>query len=277
MGFARLNAGRLSLILDGAPPPSGAASVNGHASTLSFELTSGRRPLIVNCGSGRSFGTEWRRAGRATQSHSTLCIEGYSSTRLAAPTRILGTVLDQLEAPPSDVYCETSNLDDGKRVELSQNGYQLTHGLTHARILDLADDGRGLVGEDLITTLKEDDEPRFAKALDRSGLRGIPFTVRFHLHPDVDAVLDLGGAAVSLALKSGEIWVFRHDGSAELSIEPSVYLENGRLKPRASKQMVLSGRAMAYATRVRWSLAKAQDTPDVVRDLAPVERPVLDE
>jgi len=255
MGFARLNAGRLSLILDGAPPPSGAASVNGHASTLSFELTSGRRPLIVNCGSGRSFGTEWRRAGRATQSHSTLCIEGYSSTRLAAPTRILGTVLDQLEAPPSDVYCETSNLDDGKRVELSQNGYQLTHGLTHARILDLADDGRGLVGEDLITTLKEDDEPRFAKALDRSGLRGIPFTVRFHLHPDVDAVLDLGGAAVSLALKSGEIWVFRHDGSAELSIEPSVYLENGTdgfIWPRdglCDPRALVFGQGAGYAGR----------------------------
>ena len=54
-----------------------------------------------------------------------------------------------------------------------------------------------------------------------------------------------------MALKSGEIWVFRHDGSGELSLEPSVYLENGRLKPRPSKQVVLSGRAMAYATRVR--------------------------
>ena len=97
------------------------------------------------------------------------------------------------------------------------------------------------VGEDLITTLKDDDENRFAKALGRSGLQGIP-SVRFHLHPDVDAVADLGGAAVSMALKSGEIWVFRHDGSGELSLEPSVYLENGRLKPRPSKQVVLSGR-----------------------------------
>ena len=271
MGYARLNAGRLSLIIDASSPPSGAASTNGHASTLAFELTSGRRSLIVNCGSGRSFGTEWRRAGRATPSHSTLCIEGYSSTRLAAPTRIRGTVLDVLESPPSDIFCKVGDLDDGKRVELSHNGYQLTHGLTHARILDLANDGRGIVGEDLITTLSDDDEGRFAKALDRSGLRGIPFTVRFHLHPDVDAVVDLGGAAVSMALKSGEIWVFRHDGSAELSLEPSVYLENGRLKPRASKQVVLSSRALAYATRVRWSLSKAQDTPDVVRDLTPPE------
>ena len=70
-----------------------------------------------------------------------------------------------------------------------------------------------------------------------------------------------------MALKSGEIWVFRYDGAAKLSLEPSVYLEKNRLKPRASKQVVLSGAAIDYATRIRWSLAKAQDTPIGVRDL----------
>jgi hypothetical protein len=33
--------------------------------------------------------------------------------------------------------------------------------------------------------------------------------------------------------------------------------------------MVLSGRAMDYATRTRWSLAKAQETPISIRDVAP--------
>jgi hypothetical protein len=72
---------------------------------------------------------------------------------------------------------------------------------------------------------------------------------------------------VSLALKSGELWLFRHEGNAEMTLEPSVFLEKGRLRPRATKQIVLSGRAMDYATRIRWSLAKAQDTPISIRDL----------
>jgi restriction endonuclease Mrr len=50
-------------------------------------------------------------------------------------------------------------------------------------------------------------------------------------------------------------------------LDPSVYLEYGRLKPRATKQIVLSGRAIEYATRIRWSLSKAQDTAIAVRDL----------
>ncbi|MFP4237735.1 MAG: heparinase II/III family protein, partial [Rhodosalinus sp.] len=74
--------------------------------------------------------------------------------------------------------------------------------------------------------------------------------------------------AVSVALRSGEIWVFRHDGRVRMTLEPSVYLERGRLRPRETKQIVLSGRALEYGTRVRWSLAKAQDTALAVRDFA---------
>ncbi len=82
MGFSRLTGGRSTLVMDGAVPPTGRASENAHASTLAFELTSGRRPLIVNCGTGAQFGEEWRKAGRATPSHSTLGLKGISSSRL---------------------------------------------------------------------------------------------------------------------------------------------------------------------------------------------------
>ena len=80
--------------------------------------------------------------------------------------------------------------------------------------------------------------------------------------------LDMGGKAISIALKSGEIWVLRHESLCDMAIKPSVYLENGRLRPRAAQQVVLTGRAMSYATQIRWSLAKAQDTPNALRDYA---------
>lgn len=266
MGFARLSAGRTSVIIDASPPPSGASSYNAHASTLAMELTSGRRPLIVNCGSGESFGVDWRRAGRATPSHSTLCIEGYSSARLADPLR--GTHYEALVDGPTHVPIEISEIADGLRFQGGHDGYVRAFGLTHARTLELAFDGRGLVGEDMLLAMDDAAKRQFDKAMDSVALAGIGFDIRLHLHPDVDAAVDLGGAAVSMALKSGEIWVFRHDGTYDLALEPSVYLEKGRLKPRASRQIVLSGRAMDYATRVRWSLSKAHDTAVAVRDLA---------
>ena len=269
MGFARMAAGRTSIIMDASPPPTGAASGQAHASTLAFELTSGRRPVIVNCGSGASFGDEWRRAGRATPSHATLGIDGYSSARLG-PRQSLGRGQTELLADaPVKVPFEATDLGDAHRIEAAHDGWQLTHGLTHARSLDLSQDGRALAGEDLLTTLSDGDKTRFDRAMDATSLQGIGFSIRFHLHPDIEASVDLGGAAVSLALKSGEVWIFRADGTAQMRLERSVYLESGRLAPRAAQQVVLSGRAMAYATRVRWSLAKAQDTPNSLRDLAP--------
>jgi len=117
------------------------------------------------------------------------------------------------------------------------------------------------------------DRKRVQNLLARSP-EGVGHSVRFHLHPDVDAALDLGGTAVSLALKSGEIWVFRHDGAGKLSLEPSVYLEKGRLQPRATKQIVLSGLMAGVESRIGWTLAKAQGTPLGLRELDRAEVPV---
>ena len=267
MGFARLHGGRSSLIIDAATPPANDASYSGHASTLAFELTSGRRALIVNCGSGASFGPDWRRAGRATPSHSTLGIEGYSSSRLGGLQVVGGHEREMLADVPRDVRVQYLQEEGSQGIVVGHNGYVGTHGLTHIRQVELSNDGRGLVGEDTLAAIEKTDEQQFDRALDRSKLQGIPFQIRFHLHPDVNAQVDMGGAAVSLAMKSGEIWVFRQDGSANMTLDLSVYLEKGRLKPRATKQIVLSGITTEYATRIRWTLAKAQDTPTAVRDL----------
>lgn len=258
MGFARLAAGRTTVLMDAAPPPTGAASARAHAATLAFELTSGRRPVIINCGAGDPFGPEWRRAGRATASQSALGIDAFSSSRLGED--------DLLTEVPAHVPHELTSTVTSLRAGAAHDGWQRTHGLTHARTLDLTLDGRALTGEELLIALSDRDKAAFDAA---SGGMGVGWSVRFHLHPEAEPSLDMGGKAVSIALKSGEVWVFRQDGAAAMMLAPSVQLEQGRPAPRATQQVVLSGRAMDYATRVRWSLAKAQDTPNALRDLAP--------
>ena len=150
MGYARLSAARTTVIVDASVPPKGAASYNAHASTLAFELTSGRRPLIVNCGSGESFGLDWRRAGRATPSHSTLCLDGYSSARLTEPLK--GTAHEALVDAPQDVPHEFEEAFEGTRFMVGHDGYTKVFGLTHARTFELRFDGRELAGEDILLT-----------------------------------------------------------------------------------------------------------------------------
>lgn len=273
MGFARMTAGRTSLIIDADAPPNGLSSYNAHASTLAFEMTSGRRPVVVNCGSGVSFGAEWRRAGRATASHSTLSLDGYSSSRLGKAGHIRGVERELLVDIANQVRVQQTTGQEGPSLQTGHNGYQRTHGLTHIRQIDLGFDGRRVAGEDTLATLTDEDRRQFDRMMDRTKLNGIPYAVRFHLHPDVEAQVDMGGAAVSIVLKSGEVWVFRHDGVGDLGLEASVYLETGRLRPRASQQITLTGKALENATRLRWSLAKAQDTPGAIRDYERTELP----
>jgi uncharacterized heparinase superfamily protein len=268
MGFVRISHGRTSIILDAAPPPLGPASANAHASTLAMEITSGRRPLIVNCGSGRSFGQTWRRAGRATASHSTLALEGYSSARLAPAGSEMGRARELLADGPRRVTVTREGDDGTTGVSATHDGYLKSHGIIHARSLRLSLDGRGVTGEDAIVVPDAEAGRVFDRARKATRGLGLGFAIRFHIHPDVHAALDLGGNAVSLELRSGELWLFRHDGQAVLSLEPSVFLEKGRLAPRASRQIVLSGRAIDQSTRVGWTISKAQDTPTNIRDFA---------
>ncbi len=257
MGFVRLTGGRTSIIVDAAPPPQGSALA--HAALGAFELTSGRRPLVVSVGSGAAFGAMWQTAGRTTAAHSTLGVEDVSSSRLGPKGQ-----------GPFVTRADTTTLrlfpgDSGAGVHLAHDGWAKSHGILHVRDLMLTKGGRLLTGTDKLTPAPALDKRGTARATTRKG--GMPFAIRFHLHPDVDARLDMGGAAVSLTLKSGEIWVFRHDGSAKLTLDPTVYLEKTRMRPRDSLQIVLSGTARGLDTQLGWTLAKAQDTPLAIRDL----------
>ena len=261
MGFARLSGGRTTVIVDAASPPGDGAGRHAHASTNAFELTSGRRPVIVCCGSGAPFGPDWRLAGRATASHSTLEVEGYSSSRLGPDPE--GEMSERAEVSTVRVLPG----ENGAGLHLAHSGWTKTHGLSHVRDLMLTNDGRHLTGIDKLSAISTAEKRRFEKLMIDGRLKGVRFAVRFHIHPDVEARLDMGGAAVSLALRSGEIWVFRQNGADLMSLEPSIYLEKARLRPRQTLQIVLGVRAMDFETEVGWTLAKAQDTPLAIRDL----------
>ncbi|WP_424987243.1 heparinase II/III family protein [Microbulbifer sp. S227A] len=265
IGYARLSAGRTSVIVDAAPPPSGAAAITAHASTLAFELTSGRRPVIVNGGSGLAFGDPWRRAGRATPSHSTLGLSGYSSARLATGAGETGQ--DALIEGPRHVPVEMAERPDGFLFQGGHDGYVAQFGLTHARRLDLSFDGRQLTGEDRLLAIAPGHREQFDTALRMAPAPGIGFDIRLHLHPEVGARLDAAASVVLLTLRSGETWEFHSGDALHLSLQPGVYFDSTQLRPVETRQILLSGHVTRPDTRIRWTLSKARDTAIAIRDL----------
>jgi len=257
MGYARIGGRRVSLIVDAAPPMLGEGSYTAHASTLAFELVSGRQPVVVSCGSGRGFGAAWRRAGRATASHSTLSLMGYASARLARGAERHEPERQDFVTGPTTVDVQEAQMKTAEGIALSHDGWRKTHGLVHLRSLQLDRDGSLLRGEDGLAAMSERDRLTLDRVLARLPAdTGLRYGVRFHLHPDAMAEIDMGGTAVSIQLPNRETWVFRYGGEAKLTLEPSVYLDGSRVKPRATKQIVLTGSLTGYGSAVSWTLAR---------------------
>lgn len=227
-GFNRLQAGRTVLVVDcGAPPPSG-LDRTAHAGTLSMELSVGRDRVIVNCGAFPAGPPEWYDAARSTAAHSTLVIGDVNSSELKP---------DGLGRRPGTVEVQRQEAAGAHWLDVSHDGWRRNFNAVHRRRLYVAESGEDIRGEDLI----ESPEPQ-------------PFTLRFHLHPDVQANLQQDGGAVLLRLRSGTFWRLRADG-ARLNLEETIYL--GSAEPRRGEQIVLTGFADG-PQQVKWALSKVE-------------------
>ncbi|MDO5642032.1 MAG: heparinase II/III family protein, partial [Paracoccus sp. (in: a-proteobacteria)] len=129
-----------------------------------------------------------------------------------------------------------------------------THGLTHLRELFLSPAGDVFAGEDTLAALDIDGQGRLAQAL-ANAPGGIGFDIRFHLHPEIEPVID--GDTVRLHLPGQEEWYFSHDLIAALRLEPSAWLEAGQAQPLPSTQIVLSHHLDGEAVQVGWTFMQA--------------------
>jgi len=230
-GFQRLAAGKSVAIVDCGPPESGPIPPQAHAGGLSFEFSTGRDRLVVNCGSGVGRDPAWQSAMRVTAAHSALVVEDTNSMELPGPGRW------RLRAPPIVVE---RNQDEEGNVWLvaASDGYLPRFGVQHKRRLYLAANGEDLRGEDSLVANRADGPER-------------RFRIRFHLHPEVHANLVQDGSQALLKLPSGQGWRFRAVG-AVLSLEESVYL--GRPDAvRRGEQLVLSAAAAGAGATVKWA------------------------
>ena len=225
-GFQRMQAGRSLLIVDcGAPPPPGVDRF-AHAGTLSMEMSVGRERLIVNCGAFPAGPPEWRDATRSTAAHSTLVMNDLNSSELKP---------EGLGRRPTEVKAQRQEANGAHWLEAEHDGWRRPLGAVHRRRLYMAESGDDIRGEDVV----EAPQPQ-------------AFTIRFHLHPDVQANVQQDGEAALLRLRSGGGWRLRADGG-RLSLEESVYL--GGPEPRRSEQVVLSV-GIDGPQQIKWAISK---------------------
>jgi uncharacterized heparinase superfamily protein len=239
-GYQRMSALGTILVLDAAPPPPQKMVEQGSASTLAFELSDGAQRLVVNCGGPGSLPSDLPEALiqglRSTAAHSTLVLSDTNSTNIL-PDGSLGKGVE-------DVTIDRSEDNDASRLESSHDGYVRAFGLVHKRSLMLGNDGKELRGADQLM------------AKGRKKIReGVPYAVRFHLAPGVEATITADGMGAILRSKGAPPWNFRCRGG-NLTSEESLWID-GRSQPHRTNQLVIVGEVSALGGEIGWQFRRA--------------------
>lgn len=224
-GYERIIQGRSSLIMDTGVPLQSDYSDRAHAGPLSFEYSYGRDRVFVNCGTSEVAG-KWRCVLRSTLAHSTMIIDNRSSCQFDE---------EGLLTSRPTVRAQRHEDDSVAVLQAQHDGYMPRFGLSYRRSVCLQAQGETLRGEERLT-----------------GRSGVPFAVRFHLHPDIRASLEDG--KVVMRSKSGIWWHFSA-GEADVSLEESIYVSTDE-NPVSSQQIVIAGQSENSPTIVEWELRR---------------------
>ncbi len=240
VGYQRLEAEGTVLVVDAGAPPPRAFSAAAHAGCLSFELSSGVRKIVINCGTPEGGRASAREAARSTAAHSTLVVDDTSSCRFAGGGALGRWLGEQVLAGPTKVTAERGERDGMASLALSHDGYAARFGTIHHRTLTLSATGDRLEGHD-----------RLVDAV-RRPTGALPYALRFHIHPGFKARATPDGSAVRLDTPDGESWLFESD--AEAFVEPSI-LFAAPGGPRPTVQIKVPADAATRA-EIHWSLRR---------------------
>lgn len=249
-GYQRLEARSLQVIADAAAPATGPWSVAACGQPLAIEVLAGGKRLIV--GSGWSPDAAGPQALRLVDAASTATVgEGSCGAPIAGfPARALGP---RLRGGYEVTDVRRHEAPGALWLEMGHDGWTRRFGLRHERRLYLDVEADELRGEDRLTPLRASGTAE--------GRRFIPFVVRFHLHPQVSALIARDRKSVLLKAEGEESgWWLRND-ALDVALEPSVHHQDG--VTRHGQQIVLRGQARLDAgAKVRWKLSAAAPRPN---------------
>jgi uncharacterized heparinase superfamily protein len=228
-GFHKLSANKTTILMDTGAPPTESANKWGHAGSLSFEMTSGKDRIIVNCGSAEGATKAWKHALRSTAAHSTIIVNDSNSTKI----NLDGGYLQS----PGQVTSSRREIDGSSIIEASYDGYLSSFDLIHRRLLMLAPDGEEIHGEDNII-----------------GSGDKRYTMRFHLHPNIQATILPSKNSVLLKPRKGQGWRFECL-DRKLALEESVYFTEDNIR-RRTLQITIFGQVTDGGVCIKWRFSK---------------------
>ena len=234
-GYGRLEAGTSAIIIDAQAPQQ--VDSDTYYSTLAFEMSHGSQRYVVNCGAFIGNDMAWSKVVKTTAAHSTLCIDDRNSCQFNADLISEGGALSGAYQPA--VERRIAEREGYHFFEGLYNGYAPYTGLLHSRQLLINHNGTRFSGADHLTV-----------AEGRKNLRSHDVTLRFHLHPAVQARRLMNGMITLKPAESEEEWTFHSSAGQAVELEESIYLGAGG-NPQATSQIVIYA---PYDPQEKWTV-----------------------
>ena len=241
-GYARLEQGGTTIVVDCGRPPPLLLSANAHAGALSFEMAHGGALIVVNRGAPGPAHRERSADSRATASHSTVGLDEQSSSRLVRSRQLERLIGGPAIAGPDSVTASVDQAVGEVRLVATHDGYLARFGVLHERRLTLSHSGLLLTGSEILRP------PAGTHRLPYD----VPVAVRFHV--PIEAAIRTGpDGMLAIEPESGPVWHLGAKGG-RLTIEAGTHyaLSQG---PSAARQAVIRA-ATPGETRIDWRLER---------------------
>lgn len=241
-GYARMERGETTVIVDGGRAPPLLHSGLAHAGALSFEMAHAGARIIVNAGAASEIYGAAAADARATASHSTLVLDEQSSGRLIRSPQIEKIAGGFALSGPDTVIANLLEVDGEARFVSQHDGYVGRFGIIHERRLTLDASGCILEGVDVLKP------PSGTLRLSRD----VPVALHFHLPvetrwsaPDHDSLL--------IEPTSGPSWRFTAIGG-RCSVEAAT--DYGQSQGPTPARQIVVRTSTPGETTINWRLER---------------------
>ena len=243
MGFTRMTNGASVLVMDTGPWPESVHPDTAFSSTLAFEFTSGRIPMLINAGPAILDDADTEEFARSPAAHNTLWIADGLYPLDAPPIR---------PDPPQSVSARTGYNHLGSALLAHHDGYAHKFGFVHTRRVELTENGFALRGEDRLHPGPSGNRSQHSTVTGADGATGNTVLIGFCVHPDVTVRVDSDDSVVHLVLPNGETWEFGISGGA-VALLPATVMELDRNELVATTRIVVSSRIQPVKGPIQWS------------------------
>ena len=231
-GYIILKNKKICLTIDVGSTPNQKYTEDNQSGALSFEIVSGGKKLITNCGYFKK-NSKLNKLSRSSAAQSTLIVDDNSSCKFIKVGESL-LIKNGIKITKKETIFEK----DYWRIQASHDGYLKQYNLIHEREIEFYPEQMSFIGRDKLIKKKNNN---------------YKFDIRFHVEPNVKLMKTQNNKSILIELKD-EGWKFSCE-NFDINIDNGLYFGN-KNSHIENQNIFISGISNNDEEIIKWEIKK---------------------